>query len=65
MPLSIAMAATDTPRARLRATEPRLHSALCSRRRRGALAIGLPMMCITGLMHTIAGALDPAILLIS
>jgi len=64
MPPSIAMAATDTPGRRLCATSSRLNSALCSRRRRGALTTGLSMMCNSGLMHTIAGALDHAILLI-
>jgi len=46
------------------ATNSRLNSALCFRRRRGALTNGLSMMCIAGLMHTIAGALDQAIVLI-
>ena len=63
MPLSIAMAATDTPSSRLRATKSRLNSVLCSRRRRGALTTCLSMMCITGLMHTVAGALDQLIVL--
>ena len=64
MPLSIAMAAPDTPGSRLRATNSRLNSALWSRRRRGALTTCLSMICTTGLMHTITGALDHAIVLI-
>ena len=49
----------------LRATRSFLNSALCSRRRRGVLTTGLSMMCISSsLMHTIAGALDHAMLLI-
>ena len=64
MPLAIAMAATDTPGSRLRATGSRLNFALCSRRRRDALTTCLSMMCTTGLPHTIASALDPPIVLI-
>ena len=65
MPRSITMAATDTPGSTLRAISSFLNSALCSGRRRGgALATGLSMMRIGGLMHTIAGALDHAMLLI-
>ena len=63
IPLSIAMAAIDTPGSRLRATKSRLNPSLCSRRRRGALTTCSSMMCIAALIHTIAGALDQVIVL--
>jgi len=64
MPLSSAMPDTDAPGCRLRSISSRLSAALCSRRRRLACVSCSDMVCTTGLVHTIPGTHDHAIVVI-
>lgn len=65
MPASSAMPDTDAPGCRLRSISSRLSAALCSRRRRLPCVSCSDMVCTKGLVHTIPGAHDQAIVLSS